>query len=191
MDNFREEIVVRRQNGLYTLAYYFSWVALVFCGIIAMFGLSTTLSAIGTIGSEQPIGWIFPVVLLVVFGGLAFLIWRNKDNLRVEYEYTLTNDDLDVAKVLNNSKRRYLTALSLKNVEACGEITEENQNFKRYLSMKDVKKHNWFLNRDSRLYYFYFTKSSVKHLIILELSDQMAELIRKSPGLGFGVWNKN
>lgn len=187
MDNFREEIVVRRKSGLYTMMYYLSWVIMIICALIAMISLSSVFSVIG-VGTWVDI--VINVVTLLIFGGLAFLIFRKKDELRTEYEYTLTNSDLDVAKVLNNSRRRYLTALSLKNVEACGEVETSSNTFQRYLTMKDVKKHNWFLNRDAKLYYFYFTKNSVKHMIVLELSDEMAEMIRKSNHLGFGVWQK-
>ena len=88
--------------------------------------------------------------------------------------------------VLGNSRRRYLTRLPLKSVEACGLVTDPS--FNRYVSMRDVKKHNWFLNRDAKLYYFYFTKNSVKHLIVIEPSDEMVEMIRSRNYLNYGVW---
>lgn len=181
MDNFREEVVVRRKPGLYTLLYYLSWVFMVIAALIAVMSINGVLSGLST-GEFD----FFSLILLVVFGGSAFLLWRNKDTLRLEYEYSFTNGDLDVAKVLNNSRRKYLTSLPMKNVEACGDVT--HQSFQRYLSMREVKKHNWFLNRDAKLYYFYFTKNAVKHLIIVELSDEMINLVKARGYLNFGVW---
>ncbi len=178
MDNFREEVVVRRNPGLYTLAYYLSWVFLVIFGLYAAMSL---MSVMGEGGFN-----LVALVSALLAGGLAFLIWRNKDELRTEYEYSFTNGDLDVAKVLNNSRRKYLTSLPMKNVEACGEV--KNQSFRRYLSMKDVKKHNWFLNREANLQYFFFTKSGVKHLVVVELSGEMVDLVKSRGYLNFGVW---
>ena len=53
--------------------------------------------------------------------------------------------------------------------------------------MKDVKKHNWFLNRESNLCYFYFVKNSVKHMIVIEPSDEMVEMAK--PYMNYGVWH--
>lgn len=179
-DIFREEVVVRRSGALYSVLYALSWVMMIVFALIAMIALSETLSMFVTGFS------IMPIIVLLVFGGCAFLIWRNKDELKTEYEYSFTNGDLDVSKVLNNSRRRYLTSLPMKSVEACGPVTDPG--FQRYVTMRDVKKHNWFLNRDAKLYYFYFTKNAVKHLVVLELSDEMVELIRKPNFLSYGIW---
>ena len=51
-----------------------------------------------------------------------------------------------------------------------------------------MKKHNWFLNRDAKLYYFYFVKNNVKHLAVVELTDEMVEMIRSKSYLQRGVW---
>ena len=183
MDNFREEVVVRHKPGMYNAIYYLSWLLIVLSGLIALTQLMTLTQAFA---GGFSVGAIIQVVVMLLFGGAAFLLWRNKDELRTEYEYSFTNGDLDVAKVLNNSRRKYLTSLPLKNVEARGEVT--HQSFQRYVTMKDVKKHNWFLNREAKLYYFYFTKTSVKHLLVLELSDEMVALVKSRGYLNFGVW---
>ena len=64
----------------------------------------------------------------------------------------------------------------MKNVEAFGRVNSEK--FKRYLNMPDVKRMNWFLNREAELYYFYFTKDSSRKMIILEPSEEMVSNIK-------------
>lgn len=187
MDNFREEVVVRRRRGLYDFAYIVGWIMMIIFGLIAVMSLSSAINMLSGLLSGEGFD-IAPLITLVVTGGIAFLFFRKKDDLKTEYEYTLTNNTLDVSKVLNNSRRRYLTALDLKTVEACGPVSEQGSSFQRYITMKDVKKHNWFLNRDAKLTYFYFTKTSVKHIIILEISEDMLEMIRRANYLNFGVW---
>ncbi len=177
MDNFREEVAFKRNRTLNMIAYYFCWVMLVVFGVTALLNLSFIMN-----GNFE----LSLIISTVIFGALAFLIWRYKDELRIEYDYTFTNGDLDVGKVFGNSRRRLMTSLPIKNVEACGPVTDPS--FQRYLTMKDVKKHNWFVNRDACLYYFYFVKNEVKHVIIVELSDEMIQMIR--PYTGFGVWQE-
>ncbi len=181
IDNFREEVAVRQKRGLYSFMYYLSWVMLVVSGLVALIGLSGVMSFF-TSGQFD----LMSLIMMVLFGGAAFLLWKNKDELRTEYEYSFTNGDLDIAKVLNNTRRKYLTSLPMKNVEACGPVTASS--FQRYVTMQGVKKHNWFLNREAKLYFFYFTKSNVKHLVVCELSDEMIALIKSHNYLNFGVW---
>ncbi|MGI6174035.1 MAG: DUF6106 family protein [Christensenellales bacterium] len=188
MDNFREEVAFRRKQGTYTALYYLSWAMIGFCGIVALISFFNVYSSLTLLFSGQGSFNFISLIFLVLFGGSAFLLWRSKDELRVEYEYTFTNGELDVSKVLNNVRRKYLTNMPVKIVESCGPVNTPA--FQRLLSMKDVKKHNWFANRDAKLYYFYFTKNSVKHMIIVELSDEMIELVRKPNYMNYGIWQE-
>ena len=181
MDKYRDESAIKRNRTFSEVAYFLCWIVMIGCAIIAVIALNS-LTAVFTSFSWVSLAW--SVGTMAVFGGLAFLIWRKKDELRVEYDYTFTNGDLDVGKVFGNSRRRLMTSLNMKNVEAAGSVTHPS--FQRYLNAADVKKHNWFVNRDSNLYYFYFVKNNVKHVIVLELSDEMIEMLK--PFLGFGVW---
>ena len=182
MDNFKEEIVVKRHAGFNTAVYYCTWVILVLFGVIGLWMIQAVLATIGS-----PDGFAWPSLIIgVVFAGLAVLLWIKKDSLRVEYEYSFTNGTLDVSMVLNNSKRRYLAEIPMKIVESCGSVNHPS--FNRYLNDKTLKKHNWFLNRDNKLYYFFFSKNNVKHLVVLEPSDEMIEMMKGRNYLNFGVW---
>ena len=175
LDNFHEEIAVKRNRTMNSIGYILCWVAMLACALFAMMNLSMLTSGIFE---------VVYIVQLLVSGALAFLIYIKKDNLRVEYDYTFTNGDLDVGKVFGNSRRKLMTSLAMKNVESAGAVTDKS--FQRFMNNKDVKKHNWFVNRDAKLYYFYFVKNEVRHAIILELSDEMIKMLK--PYLPFGVW---
>jgi len=180
MDNFHEEVASKYNKTPSNILYGLCWVAIVLFGILAMMGLSSLMALQFSVSA---------VAYFVVFGGLAVLLWFKKDNLRIEYDYTFTNGDLDVGKVFGNSRRRLMTSLSMKNVETAGMVT--HQSFQRFMNDNGVKKHNWFVNRGANLSYFYFQKENqkhenLKHVIILELSDEMLAMLR--PYLRFGVW---
>ena len=167
MDHFLEEVVVKRKNGLNRAVYYLSWVIMIFSALIASMTLSTLTSAFS---------W-FSVIVIAITGGIAVYTWFFHDKLLTEYEYTFTNGALDFAEVYNNKKRKSLGSLNVRNVEAFGKVNSSS--FQRYLNMPEVKRMNWFLNREAELYYFYFTKDSDKKMIILEPSEEMVSYIRK------------
>ena len=128
------------------------------------------------------IQFAMPVIPALILAGLmaaafAVLLFFLKDNLKVEYEYTFTNGSLDFAKVFRQAKRKELGSMNVKNVSACGHVAGDS--FRRYLAMKDVEKKNWFANRDGNLFYFYYVKESKKHMIIIEPSEEMVEMIRQ------------
>ena len=184
MDDFLEIVAFRRKQGVYTALYYLCWF------FIVLFGLMAAISLTGIVCMNPETGGVMfswqNLLLTVVFGGGAFLLWRGSDNCRVEYDYTFTNGNLDVSRVLNNKRRKYLTALEMKDVIRCGPCA--GPAFQKTLNEQGAKRHNWFVNRDAKLYYFYFQRKNVKHVIIVELNDEMVAMIRSKNYLPRGVW---
>lgn len=165
MDNFKEDIVSSRNRFLPNLLYVLSWVFVVVFGLYAYLLLQTMFMAFSVSG----------LVLMLISGALAVLIFIGKDRLKLEYEYTFTNGSLDFAQVFRSAKRKELGSMNVKNVAACGHVAHES--FQRFLSMKDVEKKNWFINRDGNLFYFYYVKENKKHMIIIEPSEEMVSMI--------------
>lgn len=168
MDNFREEVVSRR-NGkvIYTIAYIMTFITMIVSGIFALLYLSSIMSGMITIPS---------IIVFVIAAAITFLIWRYKDNLRTEYEYTLTNGEMDFAKVTGNTRRKHLLSLSLKNVEQGG--TVESDAYVRISSGPNVKKADYTLNADASIYYLYYLRDGVRNIVLFEPSEKMVELIR-------------
>ena len=185
MDDFLEQTAVRQKQGVFTLLYYITWVLMVICGIFALFSLSNIVGMDPETGS---ISFRLPsLITLAVFGGLAYLLFRGKDECRVEYDYSFTNGTLDISKVMNARRRRYLCSVETKDVISCGPAG--GPAFQKALKEPGVKTHNWFVNRESKLYYFYFQKKGVKHVMVLELNDEMIAVIRSKKYLQMGVWH--
>ena len=167
MDHFMEEVVVKRNRGLATVAYIFASITMVISAIFGFFFLQLIFNSFDVI----------TIVLTVIFLGIAALLFLRRDRLRTEYEYTFTNGDLDFAQVFNNQKRKSLGTMRVKNVEAFGPV--DSHHFEKLINMPGLKKRNWFLNRDAKLYYFYYQKESDKNIIILEPSEELVGMIRK------------
>ncbi|MDY5348827.1 MAG: hypothetical protein SPG80_04700 [Candidatus Ventricola sp.] len=165
MDNFKEDIVSSRSTLLPNILYVISWIFVVIFGLYALLMLQVLFVAFSVSG----------LIITVLSAAAAVLLFLLKDNLKVEYEYTFTNGSLDFAKVMRGARRKELGSMNVANVAACGHVAHDS--FRRYLSMKDVEKKNWFLNRDGNLFYFYYVKENKKHMIIIEPSEEMVGMI--------------
>ena len=185
MDQFLEEVVTKRNKGTQTLAYIAVNVAWVLLAVYAFLQLQNVSAVLAHEGFSATL--LIYLVQLIVFGGLAVLLFLNKDRAKVEYEYTFTNAQMDFAQVFNNKKRKNLGTMNIRNVEACGLVASGS--FNRYINMQGIKRTNWFLNREAELLYFYFQKDGQKRIIIIEPSQEMTGLIKRN--LPQGVWQNN
>ncbi len=175
MDHFLEEVVVKRKRGLQSLALVFANIIMVISALLGVMYLQLVFMA-------------FNVVVLIItllFLGVAVLLFLFRDRIKTEYEYTFTNGDLDFAQVFNNQKRKSLGTMRVKNVETFGPVNSEQ--FNKLINMPGVKRRNWFLNRDSELYFFYYQKENEKNMIIFEPSEELVEYIRKYLPRGVNV----
>ena len=165
LDNFKEEIVSPRSSFLPNILYILAWIFMILFGLYAMMMLQFVFMSFN----------LSTVIGLVFSAGIAILLFIYKDHLKLEYEYSFTNGSLDFAKVMRGARRKELGSMNVQNVTACGHVAHDS--FQRYLAMKDVEKKNWFLNRDGNLFYFYYVKNDKKHMIIIEPSEELVEMI--------------
>ena len=166
MDNFKEDVVSSRNRLLPNILYVVSWVMIVLFGVYAMLLLQGVFYDFN----------VSTLIMTVASAALAVFLFLYTDNLKLESEYTFTNGTLDFAKVLRSARRKELGSMNVANVSACGHVAHDS--FRRFLAQKDVEKKNWFLNRDGNLFYFYYVKENKKHMIIIEPSEEMVEMIR-------------
>ncbi len=185
MDQFLEQVVAKRNQASQTILYIFAWIALVLMGLMAFLQFTSITAVIGQYGFGME--FFITLAQLVVFGGLAVLMYLYKDRIKMEYEYTFTNNQLDFAQVYNNKKRKNLGTMNIKNLEACGLVSSGS--FNRYINMQGIKRTNWFLNRDAELLYFFYQKDGQKRIIIIEPNEEMIGLIKRN--LPQGVWQNN
>jgi len=185
MDQFLEQVVTKRNTASQTITYILAWVALILTGLMAFLQFTSITAVLSQYGMGTE--FIITIVQLVIFGGVAVLIFLYKDRIKMEYEYTFTNNQLDFAQVYNNKKRKNLGTMNIKNLEACGLVSSGS--FNRYINMQGIKRTNWFLNREANLLYFFFQKDGQKRIIIIEPSEEMTGLIKKT--LAQGVWQNN
>lgn len=173
MDHFLEEVVIKRNRIFENILYALANVVMVVAALLAVIGFNVLTS-----GGFS----LMNLITMLLMVGIAVALYFFKDRFRMEYEYTFTNGDLDFAIVYNNQKRKSLGTMRVKNVDAFGPV--DSNEFRKLLNMPEVKRKNWFLNRDANLYYFYFQKENNRTIIVLEPSEEMADLIKKYLPMG-------
>ena len=185
MDQFKEDVVTKRNGGMQTVLYITASALMVLLGVYALLVFSSLTRVLGAEGFG--VSFFVALAEMLLFGGAAVALFIFRDRFRMEYEYTLTNTQMDFAQVFNNKKRKSLGTMNVRNVEACGLVSSGS--FHRYISMPGVKRSNWFLNRDAELFYFFFQKDGNKRIIIIEPSEEMRDMLKKA--VPQGVWQNN
>ncbi|MBE5777903.1 MAG: hypothetical protein E7331_01080 [Clostridiales bacterium] len=173
MDHFHEEVVVKRNRVFESILYALANIMMVVTGILALYWMNVVTGG--------GFSWAALIIFLVMAGCCAGLFFY-RDRLRAEYEYTFTNGDLDFAIVYNNKKRKSLGTMRVKNVDAFGPVNSEG--FRKIINMPELKRRNWFLNRDANLHYFYYQKENSRNIIVLEPSEELVGMIRKYLSVG-------
>ncbi|MDN5277565.1 MAG: hypothetical protein PWR01_1530 [Clostridiales bacterium] len=168
MDYFHEESVTKVNAGLNSIIYVICYIGMVIFALLALQGLMTIMNGIINIPA---------IAITLVCGALAYGCFVLKNNQRIEYDYTFTNGILDIAKIINNSKRRKLLSVDVREFEVIAPISDEG--FKRMLHHKGIQnRYNYFLNRGPGLYYGIFTQDGVKSMLVFEPSDKLVELFK-------------
>ena len=169
MDLFREESVRKVNTGLNNFLFILAWVGMILFGFLALSFLMMLFSGI----LKAPV-----IVGLIVSGALTFLCYRLRNNQRIEYDYTFTNGAFDIAKVINNNKRKKLLTTEIKEFEVIAPTSDDG--FQRMLQYPGIKKLNYFLNRGGGLYYGIFSHEGQKSILIFEPSDELIQMFRKT-----------
>ena len=99
MDTFFEQIVRIKKSGSTLALVIFIWfLAISVAAFLFFFPLLGALTAIVIIG--------------ILYGA-----WWLTTKFNVEYEYIVTNEDMDVDKIINKSSRKRLASITLSKVE--------------------------------------------------------------------------
>ena len=120
MDNFYEQLVTTSKTIKYKTA-----------------GIASIVLCIMGILSEV-VGQLIPGLIILA---LAALLYYNKKIFYVEYEYTFTNGDVDIDKILEKKKRSKIINFSIKDCEL---LAPRNSDYIKDFSNKPQKMLNLY-----------------------------------------------
>ena len=167
MDIFVEEIVRKRKT---------------FSDIIKVLGLVLAATIFAAI--------IFMVVLPMApqFGSVLFLVivagyygayWL-ATSLNLEYEYSLVSHEIDVDKIMNRKKRKRLTTVDIKKIDAFGYKDSKSHEYQKFLADVSVKKIYACEDKTAGdCFFVVYFEDSLKKMLVFSPTDKIVELIEK------------
>lgn len=106
MNEHVELLVAVRQNVALNILKIFLYVITVLCVAVALTGIIP----------------IFPIFIAIITGFLAYFVSLRVD---IEYEYTLTDKEIDIDMVLNKQKRKHVTNIDLTKMDIMAPIESD------------------------------------------------------------------
>ena len=169
MENIYEQFVYPKNDGRAQIKFISTAILAVLLFIVALASmvLAFQQSMWALLGS------------MVVSGAAAIFLWRKKDEAYLEYEYSYVLGDLEVAKIINNKRRKILCKFPCRDIEAFGKISSSA--YQRYFANPNVKKvyATFMKETENEVYYMYYVGKKAKYLIHFEPDAEMLAFIKK------------
>ncbi|SHE55132.1 hypothetical protein SAMN02746089_00455 [Caldanaerobius fijiensis DSM 17918] len=165
MDNFHEEVVKKKDMTLNNIIYYTSYLFMVIFGLISLNFLFSILAHFNIIN----------LIIAVIAGGIAYGLYVLRNSQKIEYEYTFTNGDIDIAKVIMNSKRVHILSTNAKEFEVIAPVNSDaykkiSHNIRNYKIFKAY-------NNIDKLYFGIFSQNGKHCFLLFEPSDKLLKLL--------------
>lgn len=168
MDYFHEETIIKANSSMNVFFYYTFYSSMIFFGVLSLLYINAFL--------KGAFDYMF-IILALITGALAYGSYILRNNQRIEYDYTFTNGVLDIAKIINRSKRKKLLSVEIGEFEIIAPIGHES--FQKALQDKTIQKRlNYFLNKGEGLYYGILRDERKRCLLIFEPSQEMLRMFK-------------
>lgn len=158
MDTFVEKIVSRKKGakeGLIALG-------IIFAGIIVFFALQTVTAIFGiNLGS----------VGLLLGAGIIYLAYRLIIGLNVEFEYVVTNGDIDIDKIIARRNRKRIFSASCKDFDIVARISSSG--YEEAVRNAKVKIDVTSMPNSPDAYYATLNYKGERTIVIFEPDDRM------------------
>ncbi len=171
MDTFVEQIVVKKKD---TKEKVFI-IGVVFAAIVLM-GLIFLL--LGGMLSLMAILWI----------AIGYGVWWLVTNQNVEFEYSITNGDVDIDRIVARRKRNRLVSVRGQKIEEAGKYDAARMQARRFDRMVMAAPS---LAEEGLYYFTYHSKKNGSTIVIFQPDERVKEAFYKSlPKLIQLDWDK-
>ena len=163
MEGFNEQVVKRVNKPINMIIKVISVLLLITVPIVCIM-LAYVITA-----------YLIYVGLFLFLGGI-YVVWYVFSQQKVEYEYSVAGDELDIAKIVSLRKRKRVSKVKIREIEKLGkgEKTIENMRFaKTYVATRDI-------DADDENYYAVFNSVAYgRCLLIFTPNEQILEGMKK------------
>jgi hypothetical protein len=158
-DTFVEELVVRRNNlGNLLIQILFVLGAIVLAAACFLF-----------------LSGLFPALLAILVAG-AYLGIKFQG---VEYEYSFTNGELDIDKIMAKRKRKRLVEIDHKQIQVMAPYTAEYESETKDYQVTQVIDTSSHKNAPGRWFFIYENQEGKYVFVVFQPSKRLREAMRK------------
>ncbi len=159
MNDFVEYIVERRRTAVDILK---AIVTAVICFTIIGFIVMT------------PMPSMFAAILVV---GIIYVAYKIVSTINIEYEYIITNNEMDIDKIINKKSRKSMVSVNLRRVEEFEKCDGNREN--RYLNDGNRRVIVACQDRGEGCYYMTFAADEGKGVLLFTPNEKIEEYIRQ------------
>lgn len=173
MDNYIEQSVAAEKRPCKKFLKAIIWLSICYLVLISIiFGANAI-----KMGGEFSLNWSC-VMLAALCLAMAFVLFRCKDRLDLEYDYVCTGKTLEICAIYGGRRRRKLLCIETDRILFAG-IPDA-----ALLERPDLKIHKWCVK--SGRYGLCYMEKSIRHFALVDLNDDFAAFLRRH--LPAGVW---
>ncbi|MGN0163336.1 MAG: hypothetical protein ACI4EA_07125 [Candidatus Ornithomonoglobus sp.] len=177
-DIFLENLVPRKKDAkdkVIIALTVFGGIILTLFLFACMLGIS--FAAVTSEQLQKISSMTFSIGLLLVafvwYGAYLIINTRN-----VEYEYIVTNNELDIDKVMSKKGRKHLITIDVQNAECMGRIDDDSCNSVYKNPPEGVKILDYSANSKTSFTYFIdCTVDETRKIVLCQLTNKMAEAL--------------
>lgn len=116
-------------------------------------------------------------ITTILVAVVAYVSYKVMTSVNVEYEYILTNNEMDVDKIINRKSRKSLVTINIRRVDEFEKCDGHRE--KRYINDGTVKVIDACRDRGEGCYYMTFTDDACRGVLLFTPSEKIEEYIRK------------
>lgn len=159
------------EMSVYSLSTASSFLFALYAGLAVIMGICSFLLLLIS-GMANMIMF----VLAIICGLLCALFYFLAQRVKIEYDYTLTNSTLDIAKIMNGKNRKKLVSIEVPSIIEMQPITADK--FQGIFEDKSIRKVNMFLNKGTHLYYMLIVKDNKQIAVVFEPDQKLVEYMK-------------
>lgn len=174
MDVFMEYLIQKKKSTKDKLLV----AGLIALGIILTVVLLACMMALGLSGNQfgQMAGSLGALLIAAVWYGVYLL----RGMLNVEYEYIVTNNELDIDKILSKRGRKRLVTVDMYEVKLMARVDDETCNDVYKNPPENVKVLNYSaLNENLSTYFIDCTVDEKRAVVVFQPTEKMIESLWK------------
>lgn len=177
MDLFMEYLVQKKKDTKDKLMM----AGLILGGIVLTIALFYLMLVVRVSTDPQSVvgQMVFSIGLLLV-AGVWYGVYLLKGMMNIEYEYIVTNNELDIDKVMSKRGRKHLVTVDMNNVKLMAKVDDEASNDVYKNPPQGVKVLDYgAMNENLSTYFADCTIDETRTIVVFQATEKMVESLWK------------